>query len=214
MEPTALFKGWLILGKLIILVSLLILSFINGHKKYVEENPRKFMWDSFAAGGFGALALVIIGMMRGVTDNAQLAEIGFTTFLLLFTFNVFCEFSGFNTGGADAETTQGEKKILKAKWPLGALFIGGLLVLFALSWNVQQSGFKTKNDGIIGEALIFGVLSGAAQTVNSKNHGESKFKTASMTFAATVFFIILYVALQYGGLMDAIYSARPPCMNF
>lgn len=218
MEPSGIFKGYLIIGKLIILVTLLILSFINGHKEYVEKNPRKFMWDSFAAGGFGALGLVVIGMLRGVTDGAHLAEIGFTTFLLLFTFNVFCEFSGFNTGGEEHKLTQGEHKIMKAKIPIAVMFLVGLAILFALAWNVQAkakvSGNPIDNSKLFVEALIFGIASGAAQAVNSKNHGESAVKTTGMTIGATIFFAILYIALQNGGLMDAIYSQKPPCVNF
>ena len=70
-------------GKGAMLVVLFAGAVTNGHKEYIAENPRKFVWDSFAVGGLSALGFVAIAAMRGRMDQwVQLAMISFLVFFL------------------------------------------------------------------------------------------------------------------------------------
>jgi hypothetical protein len=202
------FEKVIIGGKVAIIFGLLALCFANGHKTYVNEKPRKFIGDCVAAGLSGALAFTIIAYMRNRAD--VLPGLAISSFLLLFMFNVLCEFAGFNSS---TEEETGKEKAQKhvAKWPIIAMaFLGvGALTYFAYKANVPLEG-----SNLLAEAAIFGLLSGIAQAYTFANHGEPIGKSAGLGMVFAVLFGLLHVAMQKGGFYEnMIFLDSPPCIS-
>jgi hypothetical protein len=202
------FEKVIIGGKAAVIFGLLALCFANGHNTYVKEKPRKFIGDCVAAGLSGALAFTIIANMRGRPD--VLPGLAISSFLLLFMFNVLCEFSGFNSN-SEEQTNKEKAQSQVAKWPIIAVGFAGVaaLIYFAYQANVRLEG-----SNLLAEAAIFGILSGIAQAYTFSNHGESIGKSAGLGVAFTVLFGLLHVAMQKGGFYEnMIFLDSPPCIS-
>ncbi len=198
------FSGIIVYGKFILLAFLLILSFINGHKEYIEKNPRKFMWDSFIVGLSSAVAVAAIAQLRGVPEI--IPNVSFISFFLFFSYNVFRELSGFNAITDSSKLTQGEQKQIDTlQFPI--MIIAGISILaltgLALVKRVPHpQGFNA----LMFESLIFGGLTGIAEAIVAANHHENPFKAGGVNF---IFFFIGYIVMQYGGFNNKVFS--PPC---
>jgi uncharacterized membrane protein len=201
------FERVLLTGKISIIVGLLALCFVNGDSTYVSKNPKKFVGDCVVSGLSGAIAFIIIAMMRKKTY--LLPGLAISSFLLLFVFNVLCEFSGFNS---NFKNTEKEKKEFNfAKIPaLVCLCVGlGLLFYFANKAKVQLEG-----SNLLSEALVFGILSGLAQGYITASHGHSAFESVGTGMVMTILFGMLHVAMQKGGFYDnMVFSNAPPCIK-
>lgn len=198
------FSGIIVYGKFILLAFLLILSFINGHKEYIEKNPRKFMWDSFIVGLSSAVAVAAIAQLRGVPEI--IPNVSFISFFLFFSYNVFRELSGFNAVTDSSKLTQGEQKQVDTlQFPI--MIIAGISILaltgLALVKRVPHpQGFNA----LMIESLIFGGLTGIAEAIVASNHHENPFKAGGVNF---IFFFVGYIVMQYGGFNNKVFS--PPC---
>lgn len=198
------FAGIIVYGKFILLAFLLILSFINGHKEYIEKNPRKFMWDSFIVGLSSAVAVAAIAQLRGVPEI--IPNISFISFFLFFSYNVFRELSGFNAVTDASKLTQGEQKQVDTL-QLPIMVIAGISVLaltgLALVKRVPHpQGFSA----LMIESIIFGGLTGVAEAIVASNHHENPFKSGGANF---LLFFVGYIVMQYGGFNNKVFS--PPC---
>jgi pilus assembly protein TadC len=202
------FERVLLTGKISLIVALLALCFVNGNNSYVSKNPKKFMGDCVVSGLSGAVAFSIIAYMRDKTY--LLPGLAISSFLLLFVFNVLCEFSGFNSN--TSQMTDQEKKELKfGKIPIAVcMFVGlGLLTYFAYTANVPLEG-----SNLLAEAAVFGILSGLAQAFISATHGGGVAMSAGVGVAMTLFFALLHVAMQKGGFYEnMVFSDAPPCIS-
>ena len=202
------FEKILLGGKISLIVGLLILCFVNGHKTYVNEKPRKFIGDCVAAGLSGALAFTIIANMRGRAD--LLPGLAVTSFLLLFMFNVLCEFAGFNSGSTE-ETEKEKSQKSVAKWPI---LVMALLGIGALTYFAYKANVPLEGSNLLAEAAIFGILSGIAQAYTFANHGESLGKSAGLGMVFALLFGLLHVAMQKGGFYEnMVFSDAPPCIS-
>lgn len=210
-------------GKGALLVVLFAGAVTNGHKEYISENPRKFVWDSFAVGGLSAVGIVIIAMMRGRTDLwVQLAMI---SFLVFFFYNVIREISGFNAITKPAELSQAEKKeesVLKIP-TMGIVAVGVILLTFmAFKARVllgpdapAGAGFLTRwtpSGRLALEAAIFGLATATAEVIVARNHGDS-FDGQVMTGGSNfIMFFFAHLLLQYGGFYAHVFNPVPPCI--
>jgi hypothetical protein len=202
------FEKVLLGGKISIIFGLLALCFANGHKTYVNEKPRKFIGDCVAAGLSGAMAFTIIAYMRGRSD--LLPGLAISSFLLLFMFNVLCEFAGFNSSSAE-QTDKEKAQTRVAKWPI---FVAGFVGILALTYFAYKANIPLEGSNLLVEAAIFGLLSGIAQAYTFANHGESPEKSAGLGMAMAVFFGLLHVAMQKGGFYNTvIFPDSPPCIS-
>lgn len=201
------FTNIILYGKFFVLAFLLILSFINGHKEYIEKNPRKFMWDGFIVGLSSALSVALIAYMRNVPEI--IPNITFVSFFLFFTYNVFRELSGFNVITDPEKLTQGESKqvkFLSVPFSILALtMLGVLFILAAMSRVPHPYGFGY----LLAEAVVFGGLTGLAEIVVSKNHGETFEHSVEIGVLNFIAFGLGYILLQFGGFNNKIFS--PPC---
>jgi hypothetical protein len=202
------FERILLTGKISLIVGLLAMCFVNGHKTYVSEKPRKFIGDCVAAGLSGALAFTIIAYMRGRGD--LLPGLAVTSFLLLFMFNVLCEFAGFNSGSAE-QTSKEKTQTSVAKWPI---LVMAFLAIGALTYFAYKANVPLEGSNLLAEAAIFGLLSGIAQAYTFANHGEPLGKAAGLGMVFAVLFGLLHVAMQKGGFYEnMIFLDSPPCIS-
>lgn len=103
-------------GKILLVITLLVLSGINGHKEFVEKNPRGFL-----AGCIGfALLMGLSSALIAANRKGDWASALFITFLFFFFYAVTREFSGYYaimSGGK--ERTANEAKEYKILLPVG-----------------------------------------------------------------------------------------------
>jgi hypothetical protein len=199
------FSNTIKFGKFALLALLLILSFINGHKEYISENPRKFMWDNFTVGLTSAVAISIIAAMRGRPD--LIPSLAFISFLLFFTYNVFRELSGFNVITDPSKQTQGEAKQAKTmKWPILIIVLLSVILLVGMAFKAKVAhplGFGR----LAGEAAILAGFTAIAEIVVAKNHGEDAKAVGATGAANFIMFFIAHIVLQYGGFYNHVFSS-------
>lgn len=191
-------------GKFGVLTMLLILSFINGHKEYIAENPRKFMWDNFAVGATSAIGISIIAFLRNRPD--QIKNLAFISFLLFFVYNVFREMSGFNAITDSTKLTGGEatqiRKMTKPIIILVVISLAALLVLASMARVPHPAGVGA----LLKEAAIFGLFTALGEIVVATNHGEHAGEVAVTGAANFMMFGIGHIVLQYGGFYNHVFG--------
>jgi len=197
-------------GKGALLVLLLAGAVANGHKEYIEKNPRKFVWDSVAVGGLSALAIVIIAMMRGRSDLwVQLAMI---SFLLFFFYNVVRELSGFNSVADPEKLTQNEAKQVKVlKWPTLVIVLGGAALLTFLAWKAKVP-HPAGRGSLFAEAALLGLATAIGEVIVAKNHHESFDAQVFVGVSNFMLFAFGHMLLQWGGFYSHVFSPAPPCI--
>lgn len=194
-------------GKFAVLGGLLILAFINGHKEYVADNPRKFMWDSFLMGLTSALAVAYVAKTRGRTD--LIPNLAFIAFFLFFAYNVVRELSGLNAAATtgDEKLSQGETlqaRVLARPVYYTFLAVGGLMFLLAATAHRGHPlGFKP----LVMEGLVFGGLAALGEAVIAWNHSETAPEIAQATGITFVLFFFAHLLLQFGGFYDHVFSS-------
>lgn len=204
--PTTVFYNVIKFGKFALLAALLALSFTNGHKEYINDNPRKFLGDCIAVAGTSALAISVVAWMRG--QSKKIPTVAFLAFFLFFSYNVFRELSGFNAaseGTADLSEREKAQLTLFGK-PVTVLVAGsiGFLIVLALFAHVPHPmGMFT----LFKESLIVASLTALGEAVVAQNHGYSLTKPVVMNFVALFFG---HMVLQFGGFYDQVFP--PPAI--
>jgi len=197
-------------GKFALLALLLVGGFVNGHKSYIQQNPRKFMWDSFAVGGLSAVAIVLIAMMRGRPDLA--VNLAFVSFFLFFAYNVFRELSGFNDVFEKEKLTQGEAKQTRVlKWPVLAIFLAGSAILMYMAYKASVP-HPTGRGSLFLEAAILGAFTAVSEMIVARNHGVHFDGIIAGGIANFIMFFIAHLVLQWGGFYSHVFNPAPPCI--
>ena len=187
-------------GKFGALAGLLTLAFINGHKQYVANNPRKFLWDSFLMGLTAALAVAYIAWARGRTD--LIPNLAFITFFLFFAYNVVRELSGFNEilmGQGDGT----QKRILFG--PVKTLVVGvvtAMAILALAAHKPHPLGFNV----LLREGLVFGGLAALGELIIAWNHAEPPTAMAETTGLTFALFFMAHLLMQFGGFYNHIFD--------
>ena len=195
-------------SKFALLALLLILSFINGHKEYIAEKPRKFMWDNFTVGLTSAIGISIIAYMRGRAD--LIPNLAFIAFFLFFAYNVFRELSGLNAASDASKLSAGEaEQTKKLKLPMIIIVLIGLVVLVGLAGTARVAhpeGFGR----LAKEAGIFALLTVIGEIVVAVNHGEHPGGIVLTAFGNFLIFFFGHILLQYGGFYNHVFGAEGP----
>ena len=89
------FEYGVLASKFILLITLLVVSFINANGVLIGEHPREFLTEAVTVGSTTALATAVIGISR-FADTATILNAMFIAFLVFFIFHVLMEFSGMN----------------------------------------------------------------------------------------------------------------------
>jgi hypothetical protein len=187
-------------GKITLVIALIALSFINGHKDFVEKNPRSFM-----VGCMGFAILMAIGSaLVAANRKGGWGNAAFITFLFFFFYAVTREFSGYYalmSGGKEA--TQNEGKERKILVPIGVAIAGiGLVVGGYLANKIRESPPTPDQMRFMRfpvELLVFVAIGTFAETFVSRQHGDKSISGATMS---AVVYIIAHLYLQYGGFYD------------
>lgn len=204
-SSTTVFYNVVKYGKFALLAALLVFAFINGHKEYVAEHPRKFLTDSFIMGATSAAAISYIAQVRGHTD--LIPNLAFLAFLIFFAYNVFRELSGFNAALQDQKLSQGEaqqKRLLGR--PVSYLTFGIACVMVILAIAAHR-GHPQGFGVLVKEGLVFAALAGIGEGVIAWNHEETASEIGLAVGGNFLLFFLAHLLLQFGGFYEHIFGA-------
>lgn len=201
------FDAILLVTKLVVVVTLLALSYVNTNTEFIQKEPKKFLNECIIIGAAAALSIFIIFLSRaGMGHLLGGLSISFTAFLLFFVLNLLSEYSGLNQvmsspDKAD-EKVKGQFDKYKKQALIAGAVIGGLLLFLAV---IVRSGEPPFTWGqIFMEGLLFGSINAGAMTYAAKNRGDSDKKIGTMFAASTVGLFGFHLLLQGGGFYRSI----------
>lgn len=231
------FEYGVLASKFILLITLLVVSFVNANGIFIGEHPREFLTEAVTVGGTTALATAVIGISR-FADTATILNAMFIAFLVFFIFHVLMEFSGMNLEESRVEPkepdnpnlTEEDKAKLKEKqekekhnlyWASTVAY-GAIalitVIIFPLAIRVWDFKNFTKNKSIAGKYLFemasFGLLSGAPIYMIDKNRNATNEAALMHSGKVMGIFSILYLGLQSGGFFSNIFGEMPSSSSF
>ena len=202
--PETVFYNVIKFGKFALLAALLTMSFTNGHKEYINESPRKFLWDCLAVAGTSALAISIVAWMRG--QAYRIPTVAFIAFFLFFVYGVVREISGFNAAaGGDVEDltlrAQSQWNLLEKPVTVFIAGVAGFMTVLALFAHVPhpQGMFA-----LMKESFIVAGMTALGEAVIAFNHGHAITRPALLNFIA---FFIGNMIMQFGGFYDQVFPS-------
>jgi hypothetical protein len=200
-------------SKIVLIILLLILSFINADVSFVKEKPRMFLFESVVVGLSAGVPFAYIAMNRG-KEIGDAISLGVTAFLIFFLFHVVMEFSGQNQAMIDKEkltkTEQRQQAVvekvtkLKAtKWIIGAIIV--FMVLLALVVHDVDIGVGT----MMKEALLMATCGALPTIMIARDRDEKDGKKIVIDFF-TYFgaFFAGHIALQMGGFYTHLFMNK------
>jgi hypothetical protein len=208
------FENGALAGKGGLILALIILALMNGHVSYVAQNPKKFMQDALATGGFGALAAVFLTATRGRTD-LWINHFVFAL-MLFFLYHVCREFAGYfsvfgNEPMTDKEKAEAGKlgKPILAIMGVAAIVMLGLAVTARVSPDYSQGILSSLSDNaaLAVETIGFVTIISAGEVIVAKNHNDPIGPAIGMS---ALMFTFAHLVLQGGGFYDHLYAMQPP----
>jgi len=204
------FEYLAIFGKGGIIAALITLALINANGDYVAKNPKKFMQDALATGGFGAISAVFLTLTRGRPD-LWINHLIFAL-MLFFLYHVCREFAGYFTiFGNEKKTSQIDKQEQKLTKPL--LIVGGVMALLAiiLAFVTRASPDYTRgilksftpSRALIIETIIFVTIITSGEIIVARNHGDPLGPAIG---SSVILFTFAHLILQSGGFYEHLYS--------
>lgn len=209
-----LFEKFALGGKGFVILALIVLALMNGHVSYVAENPKKFMQDALATGGFGALAAVFLTATRGRTD-LWINHLVFAL-LLFFLYHVCREFAGyFSVFGSEQMTDKEKAESNKFGKPIliimgiAAVVMLGLAVTARVSPDYTQGILSGLSDNmaLAVETIGFVAIISAGEIIVAKNHNDPIGPAIGMS---ALMFTFAHLVLQGGGFYEHLYKMAPP----
>jgi len=201
-------------SKIVLIILLMILSFVNADVSFIKDNPRMFLSEAVVVGLSAGVPFTYIALNRG-KELGDAVSLGVTAFLVFFLFHVVMEFSGQNQAMIDkSQLTKTEQKQqavvekvtkLKAtKWIIGAVVV--LMVLLALVVHDVDIGVST----MLKEALVMATC-GALPTIMIARDRDEKDgkKIATDFFTYFGMFFAGHIALQMGGFYTHLFLPKP-----
>jgi len=204
------FENGALAGKGGLILALIILALMNGHGSYVSQNPKKFMQDALATGGFGALAAVFLTFTRGRTD-LWLNHLIFAL-LLFFLYHVCREFAGyFTVFGSEPMTDKEKAESGKLSKPIliimgiAAVVMLGLAITARVSPDYSQGILNGLSDNmaLAAETIGFVAIISAGEIIVANNHGDPIGPAIGMS---ALMFTFAHLVLQGGGFYDHLYG--------
>lgn len=200
-DPTDSFHNLVYIGKIGLIITLLSLSIVNGHKDFVEKEPRKFLSGCLIFAFLMGLSSALIAFNRKADWKSAI----FITFLFFFFYAVVREFSGYYalmSGGKDQSKIEAKEK----KYLLATIIpLGLILFLFAI-YYVNKARVSPPSDtrfGFLGETLGFIILGTLAEVGVSLQHGD---KSVLSNISNVIVYLVAHMFLQYGGFYDHAFS--------
>ena len=208
-----LFEKGALAGKGGVILALIVLALLNGHVSYVAENPKKFMQDALATGGFGALAAVFLTATRGRTD--LLINHFVFALMLFFLYHVCREFAGyFSVFGNEPMTDKEKAQAGKLGKPI--LIIMGIVavIMLGLAFTARVSPDYTTgilktlspNVALAIETIGFVAIISAGEIIVANNHKDPIGPAIGMS---ALMFTFAHLVLQGGGFYEHLYHFPP-----
>ena len=207
------FETGVFASKIILIILLLILSFVNADVSFVQKKPRMFLFESVVVGLSAGVPFTYIALNRG-KEIGDAISLGVTAFLIFFLFHVVMEFSGQNQAMIDKEklTTTEQKqqavvekvtKLKATKWIIGAVIV--VMILLALTVHDVSIGVGT----MLKEALLMATCGALPTVMIAKDRDEKDGKKIAIDFF-TYFgaFFAGHVALQMGGFYTHLFLPK------
>jgi len=211
------FENGALAGKGGLILALIVLALMNGHVSYVAQNPKKFMQDALATGGFGALAAIFLTATRGRTD-LWINHFVFAL-MLFFLYHVCREFAGYfsvfgNEPMTDKEKAEAGKlgKPILAIMGVAAVIMLGLAVTARVSPDYSQGILSGLSDNVAlaVETIGFVAIISAGEVIVAKNHNDPIGPAIGMS---ALMFTFAHLVLQGGGFYDHLYKMAPPNLD-
>ncbi len=217
-----IFEYGVIASKVILLITLLVVSFVNADTMFISEHPKDFLAEAITVGGTTALATGIIGAGRFASKEVVLNAI-FIAFLIFFIFHILMEFSGMNAIPKEENTNMtDEEKAKQAKIAknvkITSYVTGTVVSMIALMmiplairvWDFKNFGVnKYATTKYLIEMASFGFLSGLPVYLIDKDRGSSTKEAWKHSIFIMGGFGVLYTGLQAGGFFSNIFGEMP-----
>ena len=200
-------------SKIVLIILLLILSFVNADVSFVKTKPRMFLFESVVVGLSAGVPFTYIALNRG-KELGDAISLGVTAFLIFFLFHVVMEFSGQNHAMIDNSTlTTAEQnqqavvekvtKLKATKWIIGAIIV--CMVLLALAVHDVDIGVGT----MMKEALLMATCGALPTIMIARDRDEKDGKKIALDFF-TYFgmFFAGHIALQMGGFYTHLFLPK------
>lgn len=200
-------------SKIVLIILLMVLSFVNADVSFIKEKPRMFLFESVVVGLSAGVPFTYIALNRG-KDFGDAASLGVTAFLIFFLFHVVMEFSGQNQAMIDKTqlTTAEQKqqavvekvtKLKATKWIIGAVIV--TMILLALTVHDVDIGVGT----MMKEALVMAICGALPTIMIARDRDEKDGKKIAIDFF-TYFgmFFAGHIALQMGGFYTHLFLPK------
>jgi len=201
-------------SKIVLIILLMILSFVNADVSFIKEKPRMFLFESVVVGLSAGVPFTYIALNRG-KEFGDAVSLGVTAFLIFFLFHVVMEFSGQNQAMIDKSelTTAQQKqqavvekvtKLKATKWIIGAVIV--FMIILALAVHDVGVGVGT----MMKEALLMATCGALPTIMIARDRDEKDGKKIAIDFF-TYFgvFFAGHIALQMGGFYTHLFLAKP-----
>ena len=203
----ALFENGVITSKVVFVLVLLIMAFVNAKSDYVDKNTKLFMANNMVVSGTAALSVLYIALNRGSGDVFNKV---FIIFLFIFFFQVCRELSGYYGFIGEEEQTEKEKAQMSRPAMItgGVIGVVGVVFFIGLSlWIWQKPPMSTSS--FVLETFIVSCILALGETFVTYTHGKKNtvhlIKTTGISFISCV---ILHVVLQYGGFYEHVFKVK------
>jgi len=207
-QPEVWFDNGVIVSKIIFLILLITLSFINVDISFLAKNPRNFLTESLLVGLFAAIPTFLMAYNRNGSKSIIISSV-FITFLFFYLFNTLLELAGLNNylnGVKEDDNNRRQqdniKKIESQSW---IWMIIGLVCIVMLYLAVIVHDFPESIiwKPLLIELAIFSVLNTIPQSVIAYNrHSDVVFASV----ASLIFYTVAYFILQSGGFFTHIFG--------
>jgi hypothetical protein len=203
-DPTESFHNLVYTGKVGLIITLLTLSIVNGHKDFVEKEPRKFLAGCLVF----ALLMGLSSAMIAANRKADWMSAMFITFLFFFFYAVVREFSGYYalmSGGKEQTPIEAKEKkyLLATLIPLAAILFGFAVYYVNKARVSPPSPQDMRFFRFPIELVFFIILGTAAEAGVGVQHGD---KSVLSNLSNVVIYIIAHLFLQYGGFYDHVFA--------
>lgn len=203
METSQVFKGGIVLSKVVVSVLLLVYAYRNLYTSFVTKNPAGFLSESILYGVATGIPVLMVLLIRGI-DFGTSAAISFAAFMTFFFLNVIMEFSGQNAldqGDTSLSTEQKKQLETVKKFEQGNVFKGSILIigllLVTLALFNQDTGPGLRY--IFFESLIIGAAAVIPSYVQAKNRDSKNPFNRTMLYHFGLF-TLGHIVLQLGGI--------------
>lgn len=208
-KPEIWFENSVILSRVVFLVLLIILGFLNADISFISNNPREFLTETFLAAILAAIPTILMAYNRG-TKTADIISATLITFSIFFIFNTLMEFSGLNGYlygyNLDLNNKIQKERIdaIESQWWVWMIVVIISLTMIYLSIITHDFPKRMLWTILLTELAVFSIFNTIPKSIIAYNRGAN---VVYATFISIIFYIVVYITLQSGGFFTHIYGS-------